>query len=55
MSLMQEEQSTVVPRAGVGVVERAFGSVRLVEANVCVGGAWLMEPRVRAINGDSDL
>jgi hypothetical protein len=32
-----------------GAVARAFGSVRIVEANVCVGGAWLAPPKV----GDS--
>jgi len=50
---MQEEQRAVVPRAVVRVVERAFASVRLVEANVCVGGGWLLEPTVKVIDGDS--
>ncbi|KAE9331086.1 hypothetical protein PF001_g47 [Phytophthora fragariae] len=31
--------------APVGAVERAFASVRIVEANVCKGGEWLVRPK----------
>jgi hypothetical protein len=33
----------------VGAVERAFASVRIVEANVCKGGEWLVPPKVRGV------
>lgn len=29
----------------IGTVEHAFASVRLVEANVCAGGAWLTDSK----------
>ncbi|KAE8890249.1 hypothetical protein PF003_g25499 [Phytophthora fragariae] len=35
--------------APVGAVERAFASVRIVEANVCKGGEWLVPPMVRGV------
>jgi hypothetical protein len=36
----------------VGAVERACASVRLVEANVCVGGAWLEQSAVSELAVD---
>jgi hypothetical protein len=38
----------------VGAVERAFASVRLVEANVCAGGSWLaLSTELEVISGDT--
>jgi hypothetical protein len=34
----------------IGTVERAFASVRIVEANVCKGGEWLVPPKVRSVH-----
>jgi len=39
--------SSSARREPAGSVERAFASVRIVDANVCAGGEWLVPPKVR--------
>jgi hypothetical protein len=45
MSINASAATTIV----LGPVERAFAAVRLVEANVCAGGAWLAQSTVSKV------